>query len=103
MIKPRKINHNVKMIAQLKNIIHPFLLLLMIGFPSSFQLDYLGQEKKREGKKGAFAKLLLLDPLLSWRCAFFGLSSFVSSLIDTMVVETKRQEICKTHWTWEML
>ena len=103
MIKPRKINHNVKMIAQLKNIIHPFLLLLMIGFPSSFQLDYLGQEKKERREKGAFAKLLLLDPLLSWRCAFFGLSSFVSSLIDTMVVETKRQEICKTHWTWEML
>ena len=60
-------------------------------------------KKEREGKKGAFAKLLLLDPLLSWRCAFFGLSSFVSSLIDTMVVKTKRQEICKTHWTWEML
>ena len=76
----------------------------MIGFPSSFQLDYLGQEKKeREGKKGAFAKLLLLDPLLSLRCAFFGLSSFVSSLIDTMVVKTKRQEIWKTLWTWEML
>ena len=51
MIKPRKINHNVKMIAQLKNIIHPFLLLLMIGFPSSFQLDYLGQVKKREKEK----------------------------------------------------
>ena len=39
------------MIAQLKNIIHPFLLLLMIGFPSSFQLDYLGQVKKREKEK----------------------------------------------------
>ena len=72
----------------------------MIGFPSSFQLDYLGQEKKREGKKGAFAKLLLLDPLLSWRCAFFGLSSFVSSLIDTMVVKTKQGILKIAMKTW---